>query len=517
MYIPFYKGKLKLFDDLEKRCKADYIQAELKKLLPEEDYEVTSVSVNRTGIYDDNPLKDKYPPQYAFMFKVENLPDYVEIVVTRKTQKGNPIGVIIWAPFSWNERFSAVAGAGNRTGGYFQLGRPDDFSRGMAVPSSLMNGFITATTDGGVYADGRWWLDEKTSEIREDLMEEWIHIAMHKMSVVTKAVAKIIYGEYPKYSYLHGASGGGRQSLMEAQRYPEDFNGIWASCPAINWNRFIVGNLWALAVINETGAKLTAKKVRAFNEAVQNKYGGKEAYYNMLEIPVFDAYSLLGTKTEDGEITEADCEAMKEIWQGATDENGRKCTFTFRTGLDWLVDGPAATGSYFVKRENGDVTLRPFSLMTDYAACLDRNFSASYENVTKEKVIELCKKALVQFPHLDTSEADLSKFEAAGAKLVIDHGTGDCLVPCEGTLDYYERAILKNGGKEKTKQFFRLFFNAGDGHGNCYSFGAGASESQCMLALMNWVENGVAPETLKGYRVDEATKKVIEEKTLKVY
>ena len=110
---------------------------------------------------------------------------------------------------------------------------------------ALINGFTCATTDSGNQGSCDKWGRDR------ECLENWSYRGTHNMTIFGKAVAEILHGRPVRYSYMNGGSGGGRQSLAEAQFYPNDYDGIWASCPAINWTQFLASGLWAVTVMNE--------------------------------------------------------------------------------------------------------------------------------------------------------------------------------------------------------------------------------------------------------------------------
>src|SRR5438093_1301357 len=90
---------------------------------------------------------------------------------------------------------------------------------------------------------------------------------IHDMTVLGKALTTAYFGKPPKYSYFVGASTGGRQGLSEAQRFPEDYDGIVSGCPAINWDRFQLGSIWGISVQQTLNDKIPAAKFRAVTQA----------------------------------------------------------------------------------------------------------------------------------------------------------------------------------------------------------------------------------------------------------
>jgi hypothetical protein len=231
------RDKIKFFDtsglvetpDIRSRCSADYLQAQLQSRFPGETIRVVSAAVNETGRY-------KRKANLILMLlgagsTIKGLPAFCEVKLEHQTGKFTEL-ITVWSPLAWNDRFTGAAGGGTVTGGSGCITKPNNTSRGTTIPMAICNGFTVATSDGGNPA-GRndWALDPETRALNWDLIENWRAASTHFMTLCGKAVAEILHLRPVRYSYLHGGSGGGRQSMVEAQEFPMDYNGIWASCP----------------------------------------------------------------------------------------------------------------------------------------------------------------------------------------------------------------------------------------------------------------------------------------------
>lgn len=512
MYQSWYKGRKERVAGVEERCNKEFLENQMKMLFPNETIRVTSIEVNKTGVFV-NPLSAVFP-QYIDAMTIGNLPDFCDIRIERDTKGGHTEKIYFWAPFLWNGRFAGAVGGGSQTGGLFQIMRPNDLRRGWNMATALINGFSVAMTDGANPNGGRWGIDMETGELDVELIDEWAHVATHQMTLIGKALTEILYGEKPEFSYVHGGSGGGRQSIMEAQHYPEDYDGVWASCPAINWSKMLVGGLWPIAVMNDRKNYLYPAKLEAFERAVYKAFGGKKKYFQIVEPVKFDPFVCKGKKTNDGVITEEDCATMAEIWDGPKDENGNQLWWFYRRGVRIWTEGVGATPLSFVKEENGDIAIKPFFLVADYAAWVTNSPKETFTDINKKDFYKILEKSIEHFSYVDAGEADLRAFFERGGKLLIDHGTNDSIIPPDGTIDYYKQVIENCGEEIQGRDCCRLFFNAGDGHGDCFSYGAGIPISAGMQALIAWVEEGIAPEQIKGVRASEKTKKILEEKVL---
>ena len=297
--------------------------------------------------------------------------------------------------------------------------------------------------------------------------------------------------------------------MVEAQEFPEDYDGIWASCPAINWTKFLITGFWPMATANEHKAPLKYHKLTAFAKAVQESVGGSEKYYQLNERVEIDPFALVGQETKQGVITEADAAVIQDMWDGPHRTNGERLWYGFRPGsIHWCTGLPIFSISFILPF----LRAKPFALCTTYARWVLGDPKADFRNIDIGGFEKLFDRSLAAFPKATADNADLSAFAAHGGKLMIDHGLDDPLIPVDGTIDYYERmkAIM---GEDAVKQFCRVYLGPGDNHGNCIGNGPGISESDGMRAMMDWVENGIAPGTIRVVQIDRKTGEMICERT----
>src|SRR5262249_58852767 len=123
-----------------------------------------------------------------------------------------------------------------------------------------------ATDAGHEGGSGRFALDANGTQDWQAIIDN-AYLGIHEMTVVGKALTTAFYAKAPRYSYFVGGSTGGRQGLMEAQRYPEDYDGILCACPAINWQRFIPADLWPQVVMAASGNFVPKAKLDAATAA----------------------------------------------------------------------------------------------------------------------------------------------------------------------------------------------------------------------------------------------------------
>jgi hypothetical protein len=489
--------------DVAGRCTAAFVRDALAHL---DGVTVASVTVNTSGECESSAsvLIPGPPPVLS------GLPEYCEVRVEHQTPGGHVAHVTVWVPLAWNERFLGVGGSGSRTtNGIFDL----DWGRSMGMPAALRNGFATAMTDGA-NRDPRlfdWALDERTGELDWELLRNWSYRSTHDMTGIAKAVIEAIHGRPPRYSYFQGDSGGGRQALACAQHFPEDYDGIWAADPAINWTRFIPAEIWPALVMKEHGNPLPPAKLRAFREAAVEACDGPLGLKHGIISPFgtrdFDPAQVVGTPTEAGEITAADAEVVRKIWGGPRTSTGERLWYGLLPGTESWGEGLVPVGLATTEVVDGEVTPVPFMIAEAWLKWLLRDPAWDWRTLTFQQFEELFERSVREFAEFATDDPDLARVRDGGGKVLISHGTNDEVIFPEGSVDYYRRVQEAMGGEEETSQFVRLFLSSGDTHGFSFS-GPGLSLASGMAALMRWVEDGTAPEVIVGATCDPALGKI---------
>jgi feruloyl esterase len=320
------------------------------------------------------------------------------------------------------------------------------------------------------------------------------------MTVVGKALTQAFYGKAPRYSYFVGGSTGGRQGLMEAQRYPDDYDGIISGCPAINWQRFIPAILWPQVVMANAKnyvpkAKLEAA-VAAAVAACDNSDGVKDGVIDDPFHCAYDPKAMVGTKVGDDTFTEADADVIRKIWEGPRAPDG---TFLWH-GLERGADLFALAGT-----GGSPLAGKPFSIPLEwFQYFLLQNPKWDWTTLTPAGFELLWKQSVEQYGAvIGTDNPDLSRFRDRGGKIIIYHGLADQLIPAAGTIDYFKRVQKQMGGVAATSEFARLFLAPGVDHG---FRGAGCTPIGHSEAILAWVEEGRAPDKLLAEKRDPSGK-----------
>jgi feruloyl esterase len=367
-----------------------------------------------------------------------------------------------------------------------------------ACNGALARGYAIAATDTGHSAsavDGSWGLDARQAEVN------WAFRAVHLVANNTKGLIKDYYGDGPAYSYFSGCSGGGREALMSAQRFPSDFDGIIAGAPA-NFQAYLAGvaQTWTeLAQFDDAGNRIFGvEKLGLIGAAVYDHCDGIDGLVDgQIDDPRncdFDPVSLqcpAGTDAPDC-LNADEVEALTKIYDGPRNSAGEA-----------LYPGGMAAGSetmwFFLSVGFGNNLSIGGSFAQEYhrylAYPVDPGESFSlFDFDFDEDVADLNAMARTY----NATSPNLNGFQANGGKLLMYHGYADQLITPYGTIAYYESVVDKMGGDAATQEFARLFMLPGMGH--CGG-GPGPSVFDLLTPLENWVENGVAPDSVVASRL----------------
>jgi hypothetical protein len=298
---------------------------------------------------------------------------------------------------------------------------------------------------------------------------------------------------------------------MQAQRYPADYDGVWAADPAINWTKMIAASLWPSLVMKEAGNPVPAAKFEAFRtaaiEACDGIDGLKDGIVGLSDPRDFDPHQLIGTATDAGEITAADADVVARIWAGPTTAAGEQLWFGLRPDTESWGNNLNRTGLSVVNDVAGELSIAPFVMpLAWFGSWLLRDPEWDWSTLTYATYEQLFAQGVREFAEVATDDPDLTGLKNSGGKLLISHAGNDEIIFPDGTIDYYRRVQEAMGGSDATAEFARLFLSPGDGHGHCTAAGPGLTLAAGMTALMEWVEDGTAPESIVAHRYDRNTK-----------
>lgn len=391
---------------------------------------------------------------------------------------GSQIGFELWLPTSnWNGKFQMV---GN--GGYSSALD----TRAMTV---LINrGYAVAATDTGHTGD-----DPDFVVGHPEALADWGHRSVHETAVAAKALVASFYGRAPRYSYFSGCSTGGQQALMEAQRYPTDFDGIIAGAPGNNRTRLNLGFLWLYRVSHRADGSLILPpaKLPLLNAAVLDACAGKDGGLpddRFLSAPGrcrFRPESLQCKRNVSDQsqcLTPEEVRSVQSIYRGAHNPRTRA-----RLYYGWAKGTEMGWPGYWANpAKPGEPARLSF---WQHWIFDDPEWTAALFDFDQD-IARLDPAGR----SIDAVNPDLSAFAKAGGKLIQFHGMADPVVPPDESITYYEQVSAKAGDPW---DFFRLFMVPGLGH--CQG-GPGLTYVATQEALERWVEDNEAPTTLLATR-----------------
>jgi hypothetical protein len=451
---------------------------------------VTSAASDSTGSFT--------PP--GTTTPITGLPPFCAVSLTQTDSAGNPITIVVWLPARWNGNFQGVGGGG------YSCGPTYDATGEVAgsLAEGIESGYATASTNCGVPSSalsGSWAL-RSDGTLNWPLIKDFASGGIHDMSVAGKAVAKAYYADAAGHSYFWGCSTGGREGLMEAQRYPGDYNGIVSGAPAINWTRFIPAEIWPELVMKESGDYLPTCKEDAFVESAVKACTAHDAVTDgWIANPGacdWNPDKLVGLVTPCGTITATDAAVMAKIWQGPVSTSGRPLWFGLERGAS--LAGLAGTTT----SATGTTSGAPFPITVSWLGTwLLKDPSWNWQTLTYAQFDRLFAQSVREFSGvIATDNPDLSAFRNHGGKILIWHGLADELIFPQGTISYYQRVQRAMGGGAATGSFARLFLAPGAQH--CAS-AAGPAPADPLAAVVRWVQGGHAPASILATVTDPTT------------
>jgi len=396
-----------------------------------------------------------------------NLPAFCRVAATLKPTTDSDIRIEVWMPSSgWNGKLVAVGNGG--WSGAINYG---------GMRQMLSRGYATASTDTG-HEGG----EAKFAMGHPEKLIDFASRSEHELTVKAKAIVAAFYGDAARRSYWFGCSSGGKQGLMEAQRYPRDYDGIVAGAPANYWTHLMFGDMWPGEVtLTDPSRHLSQEKFAVLHKAALAACDADDGVSDgVIEDPTrcrFDPASL-ECKGPDGPacLTKAEVEAARKIYQGPVNPRTHEQIFPgFEPGseLGW---GPVAGGP------------KPFGIVDSYFRyVLFQNPAWDFRSLNFDKDVAEADK--VDAKILNATDPNLKDFVARGGKLFLYHGWNDQLIAPRNTVNYYNSVVKKLG--PKLSDSVRLFMAPGMNH--CGG-GEGPSRFDQVGALDEWIEKGTMPE-----------------------
>jgi Tannase and feruloyl esterase len=429
----------------------------------------------------------------------KQLPSFCRVRAEARPSADSDIKIEVWMPAGgWNGRLRAEGNGG--FAGEIDYG---------GLADAVAHGYASAGTDTGHSASGtdaRWALGHPEKVI------DFGYRGIHEMTQAAKAAIKAFYGKDPQRSYFTGCSNGGRQALMEAQRFPGDYDGIVAGAPANFWSHLLTSALWdAQATTNDGASYIPPAKLpaiaHAVNDACDTRDGVTDGILNDPRQCRFDPAVL---QCRDGDaptcLTPPQVTALKKLYEGARDAQGRRIFPGFLPGAEqgeggwglWITGDAPGRGLLFAFANGFFANMVYGQPDWDYK-------TADLGQALRAAVVKTART-------LDATEANLKPFKDRGGKMILYHGWNDPAISALNTIDYYDRVVGTMGASD-AGSFVRLYMVPGIQHcaggPGTGSFGQGSGRESdprhnVQLAVEQWVETGTAPSVIVASRYGEA-------------
>jgi len=423
----------------------------------------------------------------------KGLPAFCRVVAQAKPTADSDIKIEVWLPISgWNGKLQGI-GNGGFAGMIIYVDLGAVMSRGYAV---------TATDTGhtGSPVDASWALGHPEKVV------DFGHRGIHEMTRVAKEVVQAFYGKPVQHSYFAGCSDGGREALMEAQRYPADYDGIQAGAPANYWTALLSSAAMdTQALTLDAASFIPQAKLPAVSAAVlaacDELDGIRDGILNDPRQCHFDPTTIQCKTGEDTDkcLTAPQAAALKKIYAGLHDAGGHELFPGYSPGAEDGEDGWGTwiTGPAPAKSLMAFFAIGYFSNMVyeksdwDYKTFkLESGFNDAQEKTAKA---------------LNAVDAELGPFKERGGKLILYHGWNDPAIPALNTVNYYDKVVAKMGQGD-ADSFVRLYMVPGmqhceggpgpDSFGQSGTMASDDPQHTVAAALERWVEKGTAPSTI---------------------
>jgi Tannase and feruloyl esterase len=377
-------------------------------------------------------------------------------------------------------------------------GAPAASCTSVAAAAAASGGMAEGTDNQGHIGgetDGVWAEDDPALRVTFGYASE------HALAQAAKAIIAAYYGKPPAYSYYDGCSDGGHEALVEAQRYPRDFNGILAGAPG-NIEAQLLGVVpaWLIAVNTGTGGReiLTSEKLPALHAAVVKACGDASGLIKDPRSCGFDPGSIqcpAGTNSSSC-LTAAQVAVVREMYLGPNDGHGH---YLYPGGEPYGSE-PAWAGTAIDPSSDTQWPRDTFAYQIgiNYLKYMGywQNPPASFKLSDFHFTVADYDKLLPLAGVYDATDPDLSAFQQAGGKLILYQGWSDEKISPFGTVDYYKAVAQLAGGFAPSQAFTRLYMIPGQYH--CLSGGSPAVNARqatqdLLNSLVKWVDQGTAP------------------------
>jgi len=406
------------------------------------------------------------------------LPSFCRVEATARPTTDSEIKFEVWIPpaDAWNGKLEGV-GNGGYSGaiGY------------ASMAAGLRRGYAVVSTDTGHAGD-----DMKFGQGHPEKVIDWAYRSIHVMTDAAKLIVRDAQGRFADRAYFVGCSSGGHQALSEAQRYPEDYDGIVAGDPAHNRIRQTFGFLYSWVATHTADGKpiIPLNKLQLLTKSAVDACdaldGLKDGIIDDPRRCHFDPAKLTCKSGDEATcLTPAQVAATRKMYDGLKNpRTGEQLFAGWPRGSEGFGDNAIQSWRQYVIDPAEPMRVGFFR----YFLFHDPNWD--YRTVDYDRDLAYAEQKM---PFMSAVEKDLTPFRKHGGKLVMYTGWSDPVVPPQDTVAYYDAVVKANGGLDKTREFYRFFLAPGMGH--CGG-GPGPNQFDALGALEMWVEKATPPEKL---------------------
>jgi feruloyl esterase len=409
-------------------------------------------------------------PQQSALFK--QLPAFCRVGATLKPAPESHIQMELWMPVAgWNGKFLAVGNGG--WAGTISFG---------AMAEGLRRGYAVASNDTGHQDQGARFA------LTGDKLVDFAYRAMHEMTVQSKALTAAFYAQAPRLSYYQGCSTGGRQGMMAAQRYPEDFDAIVAGAPVYNQVHLNVSQTFLqVDMLRNPDLLVPEEKIavvaRAAVAACDAGDGVTDGIISDPRACRFDP-AVLACKAGDAPdcLTPGQVASARQLYAPVKTSSGQ----TVYPGRSPGVEGGWAARIPVPGKPMNTL----WSDMARFVGHRDAEWDVMSFDLERDLALALKNGGLIE-----ASDPNLAAFKARGGRLLLWHGWADPGPAPENTINYHAAVTKTLGGPQD--DWMRLFLMPGVAH--CGG-GVGPDQADFLAAMEQWREDGIAPARIAAWR-----------------
>ena len=477
--------------------------------------------------YSSTPANDPTP---------QNITIYVGLPLN--SADGGVTGSTVDPPFN----FTTVEGNWNgRTEG--QGGGGCTGNNNVNSAGAIVNGFVGSGTDGGhgspTNDPGNTCQQGVLSlgQLNYQYIQDWVYNGPQQEILWSKLAANLYYGMAPDYNYWNGCSTGGHQGYALAQTLAGELDGILANAPAMYWTRFQTAQMWGqIAMYDIAGEVIAGGKLAAVQNAAiaacDLNDGVQDGIIDDPRTCTFNANANVcgqpGAPAAPNCLTPTEANAVNVMWDGPRNDSGKRIWFPIDRGTDFCALGGLGWDC------NVPFALAPVQFGWDLAdpayynaGAFPSPYPGHWGNVAMNSTVTVpgsvttyaavAEAGSNNVADLTDTFGDLDAFKDTGGKMITVVGTNDQLIMPRGVINYYRvmAARYAEGSANSAKadpldrfkgvqKFYRLFHAPGVGHcglpvfNHGFSLGPWPQGGADFNAVINWVENGVAPDQVPG-------------------